>query len=390
MEFESLSFRTQEDGIRVSLYNIFYFDIPKSDLRRLGDYELSRTSIGFKNPKGEKRFDFLIAKHIRKLKNMVSGNDSVYVHQDSGIPLMGLNFLGIVDKGSEMIEIKPLTSCNMNCTFCSVDEGPDSKKQVDFVVEEEYLVQELFRLLEHKDYDMFQIWINPHGEPTFYAPIVKLVRDIAAHPKVKDVILITNATLLNPKLISELREAGLARFSVSMSGISKGKEMLGMKTYDVDRVMDMAKKAHEAGIGVTITPVYVKGHNDDEMKDIIGFCRRTGCDLGIQKFCYNRFGRNPIKEQGWDEFFEDMRKLEKETGYKILGELGRIQETGELERPFRKGDVVEAEVVCTGRWKKDRVAVAKDRAILVPNCTRRGQIKVKITQDKHNMFIGTA
>ena len=73
------------------------------------------------------------------LKNKLNGNNTLYIHKNSGIPLIGSLSFGIIDRGSNMLEIKPLTSCNADCIFCSVDEGPSSKKIRDIVVEKDYL-----------------------------------------------------------------------------------------------------------------------------------------------------------------------------------------------------------------------------------------------------------
>jgi len=67
-------------------------------------------------------------KYKKDLVYALNGNKAIYVDEDIEMPLIGLNFLGIVDKGSEIIEIKPITNCNLACSFCSVDEGLDQEK----------------------------------------------------------------------------------------------------------------------------------------------------------------------------------------------------------------------------------------------------------------------
>ena len=42
-----------------------------------------------------------------------------------------------------------------------------------------------------------------------------------------------------------------------------------------------------------------------------------------------------------------------------------------------------------GRLKNEKIAVAKERSISVPNCNKdKGKVRLKITRTKHNIFIG--
>ena len=181
MHFKSLEFSINKDLLNVSLYNIFCFEIPLDEIRKIDkNFRLKNINeIIFSkntNKNSNKRFMFLIEKYMPNLKNKITQNKSIYIHENSSIPLFGLKFIGIIDKGSDMIEVKPLTSCNMNCIFCSVGEGISSKKEVDFIVEEEYIVNELAKLIDYKKKKgntiPISIWINPHGEPLLYSRIL--------------------------------------------------------------------------------------------------------------------------------------------------------------------------------------------------------------------------
>ena len=45
-------------------------------------------------------------------------NKIIYVDKNSDIPLFGIDFIGIIDRGTNVIEIKPLTLCNLECKYC--------------------------------------------------------------------------------------------------------------------------------------------------------------------------------------------------------------------------------------------------------------------------------
>ena len=64
--------------------------------------------------------------------------DLVYVDSESSIPLYGIDFLGIIDRGTNIIEIKPLTICNLKCRYCFVSAGDYS---TNFIVNSNYIVE---------------------------------------------------------------------------------------------------------------------------------------------------------------------------------------------------------------------------------------------------------
>ena len=70
--------------------------------------------------------------------------DIIKVTKESGIPLMGCIAFGIIDRGTNLLQIRPTTVCPLNCPFCSTDAGPFSRlHDVNFEVECDYLVEEI-------------------------------------------------------------------------------------------------------------------------------------------------------------------------------------------------------------------------------------------------------
>jgi len=409
MKFKSFEFNInkQNETLYISFYGSFYFEIPLVEINKIdSNFKVnpkdSNEIIFSKNQtRSEKKFMFLVDKYMHDLKSKINKNKNakaVYIHENSGIPLYGLQFIGIIDKGTDMIEIKPLTGCNMNCSFCSVGEGLDTKKEVDFIVEEEYLVNELSNLLGFKAKSdpkiKLSIWINPHGEPLLYSRILDLIKDISKLSHVKDIHLITAGGLLNKPLINQLSKIKKLKMSISISGYEKEKpqELMGTKAYDLKHILDMTKYASTKGIEITITPVYVYGINDKDIEELIKFCKKNSLKISIQKFCTNKYGRNLIKEQNWDDFGKKMKSWEKLYGSELL-QTGNIGKSGELPRPFKKGDTMQAEIVSPGRFLKDKIAVAKGRCILLPKCTKgnkeKGKAKIKITTTKYGVYIGS-
>ena len=50
-------------------------------------------------------------------------NKILYIDDNSSIPLMGIDFFGVIDRGTNVIEVKPLTLCNLKCKYCFVAAG---------------------------------------------------------------------------------------------------------------------------------------------------------------------------------------------------------------------------------------------------------------------------
>ena len=398
LTFKDLSFKEAGNKVEVTLLNNFYFFIEKSELSKISSYEISQNSIEFKGiseNKASKKFNFLLFNNIKGLKSRINNKKSIYIHQNSGIPLIGTNYFGLVDRNTSIIEVKPITGCNLNCIYCSVDEGRTSKRQVDFVVEKDYIVDELRKLADFKAVDGLEAHINAQGETLLYPEIVELVADIAKIRQFKAISIDTNGALLTRKLVDELAEAGLTRFNLSLNALdSKIASKMAGCPHNVDKVVEIAKYIPKK-TDLIIAPLYLPGYNDEELPKLAKFALEIGAGkdcppIGIQNFLPYKLGRNPVKGISMDDFYDKLRGLEKEFDVKLIFEgWSGLKETKPLPKPFKKGDLVKAAIVCDGRLKYEKLAVSHDRVISIPNCHEQGQVKLRITRTKHNIFIGT-
>ncbi len=152
LSFETLNFQLIENKLRIYLLRQYYVDISLEELQKIADFKLvDEHTLDFKGQdkeKIEKKFGYLLSKHFEKLKNKLNNNQATYIHKNSGIPLIGNVAFGIVYRNSSIIEIKTNTGCNLNCIYCSISEGINSKKN-DFVVEKDYLLEELNKLIDY-------------------------------------------------------------------------------------------------------------------------------------------------------------------------------------------------------------------------------------------------
>ena len=397
--FKDLSFEEKDSNIKVKFLRTFYFYTDKSALKTIGDYKIDKNKIEFVNineNRANRKFNILLLKGFTQLKNSLNNKPAVYIHKNSGIPLIGTTYFGIIDRGTNLIELRPITGCNLNCIFCSVDEGLSSKKRVDFVVEKDYIVEELKRIIDFKNENDIDAHINSQGEPLLYADIVDLVADIEKIPQVKSISIDTNGTLLNKQLIDDLAKAGLTRINLSLHALSQeiANKMAGT-SYNLKKVMEIAPYIPKK-MDLIIAPVWLPGYNDKELVKLAKFAQEIGAGkrcpaIGIQNFLNYQFGRNPVKSVSMDVFYKKLRDLEQKHSIKLIcDEVDfKIKKSSQLQKPFKKGDIVKAKLVCPGRLNNEMLAVAQNRVISVPNCYQQhGFIKLKIRRTKHNIFLG--
>ena len=399
--FKDLSFEKEKGKVKVNFLRMFYTYLEENSLRKIAPFEVSRNSITFRDiseHSARKKLEFLLFNSFKNLKNRLNNKSTVYIHQSSGIPLIGTNYFGLVDRGTNIIEVKPITSCNISCIFCSVDEGPGSRRKVDFIVEKDYIVDELRKIVEFKGSDNIDAHINAQGEPILYSDMAELVRDIMSIKGVKTSSIDTNGLLLTKQLVDELAEAGLTRINLSLHSLEpkKATELAGYP-YNLDKVLEIARYIPNTKMDLIIVPVWMKGYNDEELPKLAKFAReigagKTGPYIGIQNMLNYRFGRNPIDQASMDEFYAKMKELEQKYGEKLIIDKHsfKVEELPELPKPFRKDQIVEAEIVLPGRIGNEKLAVAKDRLISVPNCDKEigSKVKLRIKRTKHNIFLG--
>jgi hypothetical protein len=367
LSFKDFTFEDKDDFVRFHFLKIFYFDIKKSDLTLISDFKIKKDSIEFisiSESSARRKFLNILEKGFASLKNMLTYNPAIYIHKNSGLPLIGSLSFGIVDKGTDMLELKPITGCNINCIFCSVDEGSSTKKALDFVIEKDYLVQETKKLLDYKKVPC-HIYINPHGEPLLYADIVDLIHDLSKLDYVKGMTIITNGMLLNEKLATALINAGLTDINISINAVSpeKAKHIANSESYDVDKILELVLKVKDK-VKLAFSPVLMYGINNEDIEALVAFCKENMIEISIQNFLCNRRGRKPAKEISFEKFYTYLEELEKKYDIKLIKQ-GKIDKTIELKKPFRKNDVIEAEIFSQARYKDESLAIAKDRIITV-------------------------
>lgn len=396
LTFQSLDFWEEQENVRVNLSRRFYLELGRQELERIAPCTVRQKSLEFdcSQERAERRFNALLAAKMPQLRSILTKNPAVYIHRNSGIPLTGSLSFGLIHRGTSIIEVKPQTTCNLDCVYCSVNEGLSSN-QTDYLVERDYLLEEFRKLADFLGVPV-EAHIGVQGEPLFYHEFVELVADLSAMEQVYQISTDTNGTLLSKPLLDQLARYPKLRLNISLNALGQeiASKMAGAP-YNVPHVVSMIRYAAEKGVDFLIAPLYVPGYNDRELPKLAEFAKtlpqRNHPMLCIQNFMNYTTGRNPVKALGWDAFREKLRALEKEVGMRLLLDFKKdfkVAETTQLPKPFRKGDTVQAVIVAPGRYPKTRLAVAQERVITVFGSEAQiGKgVRLRLLRSKHNIF----
>lgn len=327
------------------------------------------------------------------------------VRIDSDIPLIGAIPFGLIDRGTNVIQVRPVSTCNLSCIFCSTDAGPASlNRQAEYYVSLDYLIEWFAWISEFKGDVKLEAHIDTVGDPLTYNKLVELVQELRRFKNVHVISLQTHGFLLDERKACELAEAGLDRVNLSIDSLDadKAKVLAGSRAYDVRRVVEVAEYiVNNTQMDLLISPVWIPGLNDADIEQIIEFAKKIKAGkkwppLGIQKYEVHKFGRKPVgvKPMKWYEFYRALRVLEEKYRVKLIlspRDFDTIP-AKPLPKPYRLGERVSVEVIGPGWFRGEYLAVTRrrDRAVMVvgADVPIGSEVKVTIVRNKDNIYIG--
>jgi len=125
------------------------------------------------------------------------------------------------------------------------------------------------------------------GEPLLREGLEHFIAMIAQYKSDIDLALTTNAYLL-PQAAQKLKDAGLKRLNVSLDSL---KPEVAFKIAQKDvlaTVLEGIQKAHDVGLKIKVNCVPMQGVNDDELIDILEFCKEKGYIVRFIEFMENQ------------------------------------------------------------------------------------------------------
>lgn len=324
----------------------------------------------------------------------------IRITRESGMPLIGCIAFGIIDRGTNLIEVRPTSVCNLKCPFCSTNANDERMHPYNFEVECSYLADWVRDVVKFKD-EGVELHFDSAGETLSYKDFVKLVTICSKIKGVSFISMQTNGVLLTEKMIDALEKAGMNRINLSINSFNpeKAKLLCGRENYDVNNIIKIAKYISKSKIELLLAPVWLPGVNDYDIEQIIGFGKSLNARFGIQKYEIYKYGRKFKKAEhvNWWKFYNHLKGLGKKYGVKL--ELN-ARDVNVVKRPrvpavFRKGEKVDVVIKAPGWINGQMIGVAKNRCISINNCKAsvNSKVRVKIVRvAKPNLkiFVGEA
>jgi uncharacterized protein len=317
------------------------------------------------------------------------------IDEKSGIPLLGCIAFGIIDRGTNLIQIRPTSVCNQRCPFCSTNANNLKVHPHTYEVEKDYLIKYLKAAIKEKECTEIEANIDSVGEITCHPEIIEIMNDIKKIKEVKYISLQTNGLTLTKEKINKLKGA-VDRINLSIHTLDKkqAKELAGTNVYDIEKIKEIAKQIINSKIELYLTPVWIPKINDEEILKLIDFAKDIGAKLGLQKYEVYKYSRKikGAKAETYWKFYDKLKKLEKEKDIKLIikKEDMNIKKVKRIPTPLEIGDKLNAEIKLLGWLPNQVIAVSDDRCITINNCKDRvgTSIQIKITDNKNNIYLG--
>lgn len=164
--------------------------------------------------------------------------------------------------------------CNLRCRYCMPEEGVEKKDHRSILRIEDLL--SITAALADLGIDKIRI---TGGEPLVRHGILTLIEGIASMPRIRDLALTSNGTLL-PELAKPLKSAGLRRVNISLDTFDNKKYAYMTRGGDVAMALAGIQAARNAGFErVKLNTVLMKGFNDDEIPSFAALTRTAAMDV---------------------------------------------------------------------------------------------------------------
>jgi cyclic pyranopterin phosphate synthase len=174
----------------------------------------------------------------------------------------------------ESLRVSVTDRCNLRCVYCMPE------KDYIWLPREELLTfEELTRLVGvFTDLGVDRVRLTG-GEPLLRQHLHRLVKMLAANPRIRDLALTTNGVLLADQAAA-LKNAGLHRVTLSLDTLRPDRFLAMSQRDEHARVLEGFAAAQSAGFtGTKLDAVIVRGVNDDELAELIEFGRAHAAEV---------------------------------------------------------------------------------------------------------------
>jgi cyclic pyranopterin phosphate synthase len=175
------------------------------------------------------------------------------------------------------LRISVTDRCDFRCVYCMAEEMTFLPKADVLTLEEIDRLGSAFVRLGAKKLRL------TGGEPLVRKNVMSLFESLSRHLKtgaLDELTLTTNGSRL-AEFAAPLAKLGVKRVNVSIDTLDPAKFTEITRRGKLDKVIEGALAARDAGMKVKVNTVALRGVNEGEMDDLVAWCGRQGFDLCI-------------------------------------------------------------------------------------------------------------
>ena len=179
-----------------------------------------------------------------------------------------------LDRPLRNLRLSVTDRCNLRCQYCMPEEDYLWLPRDDMLA-----FEEMDRLVDvFADLGVDKVRLTG-GEPLLRRDLDRLVRLLAANPRIRDLAITTNGVLLAEQAPA-LRAAGLHRVTVSLDTLRADRFRALTRRDTHARVLEGIAAVRRAGwSGLKLDTVVMKGVNDDELADLVEYAATASAEV---------------------------------------------------------------------------------------------------------------
>lgn len=193
--------------------------------------------------------------------------------------------------------------CNFRCQYCMPE------KPFSWVPKENLLTfEELFKFIKIAiDEGVNKIRLTG-GEPLLREDLDLFIKMIHDYKPEIDLALTTNGYLLQATA-GRLKDAGLKRLNISLDSLKPDVAAKIAQKDVLEQVLRGIDKALEVGLKVKINMVPLRGINDDEIVDILHYCKERDIKVRFIEYMENRHANISLRGMHGKEILEKIKRV---------------------------------------------------------------------------------
>lgn len=195
----------------------------------------------------------------------------------------------------DYLRVSVTERCNFRCQYCMPE------KPFSWVPKENLLsYEDLFKFIKASiDEGIKKVRITG-GEPLLRENLDVFIKMIYDYKNDIDLALTTNGFLL-PKSAQKLKDAGLKRINISLDSLNPATAAKIAQKDVLKTVLEGIQTAHDVGLKIKINCVPIKGVNDNDVIDVLEFCKTKGYTVRFIEFMENNHAKDGAKGLNSDE-----------------------------------------------------------------------------------------